>query len=650
LVSSFSFGSSTSSSTSHLQIPLPHDLFQKGGYAHTSASFGTIPYGGSIVRQLYYYAPSTDFCNDNNPDYEANVWPKVNDENKMDFDYGFLVMMDYNHTIEDDENNSDCTIALQVHKAQKSGALGVIFRNTKCLCDDKDCVETLDDQKDCLSSTPSLISKATVADDITIPTFLLTKKLEGDAIHKVLTNEDDENANTVVELQMSWDLPNPNDRIRYDLWTTPTPHTHITTQSSSQTFDFETHLWSDVLNPFTKRIVFTPHQYLYDGSKIGCFRGVGVKEDTVCEELCTNNGRYCSMQAIPYGEDDDEVDENAVNGHDVVVESLRRMCVWTHYTNYDEDKDSTLDDHDVENTHKYWDYVKGFAEKCDNPSHHDDKNKKKKKKKDQEKLPTYKDPECYEKVMKDAKIDPKVISDCMSDSGNTEHDVDNRFLKESIEKSKEKGVVVVPTLLLNDNPFRGPGRNGVLSLINVVDSICAEFTEVEERVEEDEEEKKGDESTSSPVKELQICQTCSESQCSNLPKDRLECVRTGVCPTSSGTTKMISRRFFGVTLLLLFLLFVIGAVMYYRKNRDDMRNKVLHILAEYMPLDGGDDNDGNGGGNIGGGARGRIGQMMSGGGGRIAEMLRGGGGGGNAADDGGESGTASLLADDTNIE
>ena len=55
----------------------------------------------------------------------------------------------------------------------------------------------------------------------------------------------------------------------------------------------------------------------------------------------------------------------------------------------------------------------------------------------------------------------------------------------------------------------------------------------------------------------------------------------------------VSKRTFGLTLL--FLCSAFGAVGYlhWRKTREEMRDQVRGILAEYMPLESGDDLDGS---------------------------------------------------------
>lgn len=65
------------------------------------------------------------------------------------------------------------------------------------------------------------------------------------------------------------------------------------------------------------RAYFTPHMYIYDGARSNC---IGENNEDQCDTLCTNNGRYCATDP------DGDLDKG-ISGAQVVVESLRRLCI-----------------------------------------------------------------------------------------------------------------------------------------------------------------------------------------------------------------------------------------------------------------------------------------------------------------------------------
>merc|ERR1719491_1292786 len=76
-----------------------------------------------------------------------------------------------------------------------------------------------------------------------------------------------------------------------------------------------------------------------------------------------------------------------------------------------------------------------------------------------------------------------------------------------------------------------------------------------------------------------------------VPK-KIACIEDGVCASeSSGSSGGVSKRFFGFTLLLLCLIFGAIAFVHWKKTREEMRDQVRIILADYMPLTGGEDED-----------------------------------------------------------
>lgn len=165
--------------------------------------------------------------------------------------------------------------------------------------------------------------------DISIPSMLIYKN-DGDLFKKTLM------ANTHMQVELTWSLPSPDDRVEYDIWTTPTD---VVSKDFLESF-------KRISISLDHRAYFTPHMYIYDGARSGCIGQMG--SNNACESLCTNHGRYCATD--PDGDLD-----SGVSGADVVHESLRRLCIWEHYG-----RKNGIGVH-------WWIYVAEFSFNCDTP-------------------------------------------------------------------------------------------------------------------------------------------------------------------------------------------------------------------------------------------------------------------------------------------
>jgi len=314
-------------------------------------------------------------------------------------------------------DRGSCTFVQKVRNAQRSGAAGVIIADNLCLCHDADCVSANADTT-CQTSEPIMADDGS-GSDITIPSFLMFKK-DADEVKAELR------ANNMVQIEMTWKLPRPDDRVEYDLWTVPT-------EIASRDFfkDFK----SAALK-LGDRAYFSPHMYIYDGIKSGCQGPNGVNQ---CYNLCTNNGRYCAT-------DPDNNLDKGISGADVVRESLRRICIWKHYGEADGIGK------------EWWDYVNEFMDRCDTPDY-------------------FSNYDCIQDVYKQSQIDARVVDQCMRDSGGLDSDKNNAFLDAEIDIQQRRGVVILPTVFVNTAALRGQ-----LSMTNVFTAICAGYLEGTEPV------------------------------------------------------------------------------------------------------------------------------------------------------------------------
>jgi hypothetical protein len=335
--------------------------------------------------------------------------------------------------------------------------------------------------------------------DISIPSFLMFKR-DADLIKKEVMD------NHPVQLEMSWSLPNPDDRVEYDLWSVPTDTVSRPFLSS----------FKAIAMALGDRAYFTPHMYIYDGIRTHC---QGNDGENFCYNLCTNNGRYCAT-------DPDNDLDRGISGQDVVKESLRRLCIWKHYGETDGVGEV------------WWSYINEFQERCSSADY-------------------FMNEDCVSDCYKHAGVDPDKVNRCMTDSGGLTKDAPNAFLDLEISSQNERGVVVLPTAFVNTAALRGQ-----LSSTSVFSAICSGYAE-----------------GTKPA----ICDTCAT--CS-VPST---CVTSGKCSTApksgGGSTDGVSTHTFALSMLFVISLFVALGAWHYKKTREDMRDQVRGILAEYMPLE-----------------------------------------------------------------
>lgn len=478
--------------SSRLMIHIPHKLFKAEGYDHREALFGIPPYGGSIAQNVYY--ADDELCDDVDATKGYPRREKDEDGVMKAWETPFILMVD----------RGSCTFVKKVRNAQRAGAAGVIIADNVCLCSDTDC-KAVNGQLTCESTEPIMADDGSGA-DISIPSFLMFKH-DADAVKDQLKEDQP------VQLEMSWSLPNPDDRVEYELWNSPT-------DDVSKQFLTE---FKPLAKALGDRAYFTPHNYIYDGVKTRCQSSEG---ENFCYSLCTNSGKYCATDP------DNDLDQG-ISGADVVRESLRRMCIWKHYG--EEDGIGEV----------WWNYVEQFMDRCNNADF-------------------FMNEDCVKDCYKHAKVDGKKIDQCMTDSGGLEKG-GNELLDEELDERDKKGVVIMPTTFVNTAAMRGQ-----LSAKTVFTAICAGYAE-----------------GTTPL----ICDQCSG--CS----DTVECVTNGgKCASgvhASATKGQVSTHTFGFTILFMTCAFAGVGYWHYNKTRDDMREQVRGILAEYMPLE--DQDEANGG-------------------------------------------------------
>jgi len=248
--------------------------------------------------------------------------------------------------------------------------------------------------------------------DISIPSFLMFKQ-DADLVKAEVL------ANHMVRIEMTWSLPSPDDRVEYELWTTPTD---IISRDFQKDF-------KEAAVALGNRAYFTPQMYIYDGILSGC---QGPDGESSCYNLCTNKGRYCAT-------DPDNDLDRGISGADVVRESLRRMCIWQ---NYGQDDGVGV---------PWWDYVNEFMFRCNTEEY-------------------FMNNQCVKDAMEHASVDPAKIDQCMKDSGGLEDGEQNSLLEVQLLAKDKSGVVILPAMYVNRVSIRGS-----LEFPVVFKAICAGF-------------------------------------------------------------------------------------------------------------------------------------------------------------------------------
>lgn len=303
-----------------------------------------------------------------------------------------------------------CTFVQKVRNAQRAGAAGVIIADNTCLCTAGDNCHSSPGEE-CETREPIMADDGS-GSDISIPSFLMFKQ-DADPIKAELM------ANHIVRIEMAWALPNPDDRVEYEFWTTPT-------DVVSREFQRQFKVAAVALD---KHASFTPHMYIYDGIKSGC---QGLDGENQCYNLCTNNGRYCAT-------DPDNDLDRGISGANVVEEGLRRDCIWQIYG-----KENGIGV-------QWWDYVNEFLHRCDTEEY-------------------FANTECVDDAMKHAGVDKEAVKNCMSDSGGLESDANNQILQNELSAKEATGVVILPAMFINSAAIRG-----ALSFSTVFKAICAGY-------------------------------------------------------------------------------------------------------------------------------------------------------------------------------
>jgi len=376
------------------EIEITSPSWMQGTLDHRGALFGPFPAGTTVKHELFY--TSRKLCGDETPSPPDSVKQQ-----------GYFLLVD----------RGGCSFVEKVRNAQRDNATAVIIADNHCVCNSRDEMDgngglcPNDPTQACEDVVPVLDDDGT-GGDITIPSFMIYKPDAEVLIEQLKRGTD-------VEVSLSWPVPQAfNERTEFVLWTTPDDvmnHQFI-------------HTFASAVKELRNRAMFKPKMFIKDGTEKGCRRYDAVDP---CPGYCTNWGRYCPSRLYDF-------DQYENKGVKMVVESLRRSCIWEIY--------GERDGIGME----WWSYMKAWILQCSAGSHYSAK--------------------CAEDIYLKAGVEKSLVEQCMEQSGNFRNNVENVLLDTAIIEAADFDVTFAPALYVNDAVIRGS-----LTYENALDAICATF-------------------------------------------------------------------------------------------------------------------------------------------------------------------------------
>jgi hypothetical protein len=384
----FTLGQDETDKNSAFSINFPTDLAEQypTGVNERPAMFGDPTFGREFgISGLLVHAAAGDlngcegFSKEN-----VSQWPAT----------GSVIVM---------VNRGNCTFVTKVRHAQEAGARACVV---------------VDNQDE--AGIPLMADDGT-GGDIKIPAMLI-HKADGLKIQQYM--------NTRVSVTLSWNIPHPDNRVEWDVWTSSDDFLAV---------DFKSQ-FGKVAEALSNNSLMTPHYSFEDGEAYGC---VTEQESDGCKKMCTNGGRYCIVHPAQ-----DNIE--GLEGLQVVQENLRQMCLYeTEIT--DAGKNSKL----------WFDYVVKFQSNCAISAATWNK-------------------ACSENTMTALGISPAAVEKCVAESGGTAVDgPQNLRLDKEIELKNKNGVFWIPEVTVNDVRYLGSltcfgFRRNTCGLLS---ALCAGFAD-----------------------------------------------------------------------------------------------------------------------------------------------------------------------------
>lgn len=349
---------------------------------------------------------------------------------------------------------------------------------------------------------------------------VLISKQDGDKIKNVLNVPDSKDSSKMTKVSIS---------LTYRL---PAPDNRVEIDLWTSSFDQQSRIFKRNFGPAIKalgeHVLFTPHYYIVPGDAFGCdLPGMS------CGNQCTNNGKYCTW--------DPERDvSRGLSGAQVLEEDLRRICIYKALNNTNIEK---------KQLYKWFDYVNKFDDDCTDTNNWSEA--------------------CSYKVIENIGIDLTNVKQCIVDSGGLTGDKNNEFELQRQDLEDYGGTIIrIPWLLINSAPAYGsiqcmsPLSQATCAPLN---GICHGFA---------------DGTAPQPCTDINYDYECTyDGYLPNPPQN--------MCSGSQPQQHKLSwSSVFGIILLVMFICgcVAIGAYVYIKREKEQMRQDIDDLLKQYLPL------------------------------------------------------------------
>jgi len=426
-----------------------------------------------------------------------------------------------------------CSFVAKVRNAQNFGAAAVIIASHE-------------------EDLPFMVDDGT-GHDVTIPSMIIGPA-DATKIKEKLV------ADALVEVQMKFFVPAPDNRIEMEIWSSPND---ASTAEFKKQFDTAAQVFGPMLQT-------TPRFTILDGDTEECRDPELPEEDKqACQSQCSNERRYC------YPDPDwDPSPGQGLNGRQVVEESLRQICL----REYLEARNLT---------HLWWGYEIAFQAMCSDK---------------------YTEV-CSYKQMEEMSIDVNAINSCVEASGGTSSDVVNQKLKAEIDdRLRYVGNSGRSMILINKTPYFGslvcPDPLSV-STCGVLAMACEGFADKPSACRTSDGCRFGQTRDVCGVCDgagmIDACGLCISIYNPSFNKTCLDCAgvpnggkTVDVCGICGGNSKpencTVAAKGFPVWAAVLLLLLLTSAIgggvfVFMKKRQEAMRSDIDSLLRQYLPLE-----------------------------------------------------------------
>ena len=398
-----------------LQVLDPPSL--RGAYDTAIGDFGVPKYGAKLVGEVVRDASNAKAC-----DLFKDPAPKAKGVGHSTI---FLV------------DRGDCFFLEKAWHAQLAGANAVLV------------VDNVDEDLVTMANPTAGQGGAAAAElesRIDVPSALVQKTL-GEALKKTI--QENPTLPVIVTLDWSASIANPDAKVEWELWTTSNQVCGAPCDRSMR-FVNEMKETAQKLEK-SNSTSFTPHFLSWSCADT-------ADPELSCPNMCVNKGRYCAPDPVEGLADSSTVDlvrKHGYTGSDVVEENVRQLCMFKEL----QDKNDAAG---------WWTYAARHAAECSMTTGSFDR-------------------PCAEGIMRgsvtqDASsglgFDPDAIQrvracvgDLAADTSNKVMEIESKLQRDA-DDSGRGAVVLLPTLVINSNQYRGR-----LTGKDVLRAICAGFAE-----------------------------------------------------------------------------------------------------------------------------------------------------------------------------